>query len=400
MHDTNPHDDESPRDEPSPGAPDLRDSPDSRDSRDSRESAESPQASETEDRSTPALHALQPEDFPPDSLDILPPDPEAFGRMLGLEGAASDDPYMTSPPEGFRAGWIALLGPPNVGKSTLLNALVGQKVAIVTSKPQTTRTQVTGILSLPEAQAVFYDTPGIHQRGGAMNRALLQAAWQALSGASLVTLVLDMAFATARPEAFFAEVETLRLPVLEAGRPVLLALNKVDVVKPKDALLPLMERLGERFPEATLFPISALNKTGLEPLLAAMLAHLPESPPLFPPDQVSTVPMRFMAAELVREKLFIALRQELPYSLAVDVESWEEDPAGERVTIHAVVYVSRKAHKGMVIGKGGALLKEVGAATRKELNEMLDQRVHLEIWVKVKENWTENPAMLRQLGYM
>ncbi|MFW5734399.1 MAG: GTPase Era [Oceanidesulfovibrio sp.] len=301
-------------------------------------------------------------------------------------------------PEGYRAGWIALLGPPNVGKSTLLNAMVGQKVAIVTSKPQTTRTQVTGILSRQDAQLVFFDTPGLHNRGGRMNRALLQAAWQALSGADVVVLVLDMAFAASRTHIFMDEIREFAETLLDSGRPLLVALNKVDIVKPKDVLLPIMQDLAELLPGATLFPISALRVEGLQPLIESMIEHLPESPPLFPPDQVSTAPMRFMAAELLREKLFEATRQEVPYSLAVDVEEWDEDPETGRVAISAVVFVARETHKRIVIGKNGGVLKEAATKTRHELMEMLGRKVHLEVWVKVKENWTENPAMLRQLG--
>ncbi|WP_235896514.1 GTPase Era [Oceanidesulfovibrio marinus] len=332
--------------------------------------------------------------FSPDDLEFDPEnfDPEALpGREIAM-------PLDIEVPEGFRAGWVALLGPPNAGKSTLLNALVGQKVAIVTSKPQTTRTQVTGILSREMEQLVFFDTPGLHNRGGKMNRALLQSAWQALSGADVVVLVLDMAFAASRTAAFMDEVRDLAEPLLESDRPLLLALNKVDIVKPKDALLPIMEELADAFPGASLYPISALRTEGLPPLLDGMIEHLPESPPLFPPDQVSTAPMRFMASELLREKLFDATRQEVPYSLAVDIEEWFEDPDTGRISISAVVYVARQAHKRIVIGKDGRVLKEAATKTRHELMDMLGRKVHLEVWVKVKENWPENPAMLRQLG--
>lgn len=330
-------------------------------------------------------------------LEDLAFDPENFdpANLPGREIAMPED---FDVPEGYRAGWVALLGPPNAGKSTLLNALVGQKVAIVTSKPQTTRTQVTGILTRQDAQVVFFDTPGLHHRGGRMNRALLQSAWQALSGADVVVLVLDMAFAASRTRVFMDEVREIVDPVLESGHPLLVALNKVDIVKPKDALLPIMEDLAEMLPGATLFPISALRAEGLQPLLDAMIGHLPESAPLFPPDQVSTAPMRFMASELLREKLFDATRQEVPYSLAVDIEEWEEEPETGRVLISAVVFVARQAHKRIVIGKDGRVLKEAATKTRHELMDMLGRKVHLEVWVKVKENWPENPAMLRQLG--
>lgn len=295
-----------------------------------------------------------------------------------------------------RCGWVAMMGPPNAGKSTMLNAYLGQKVAIVTPKPQTTRNQVSGILSSPDSQVIFMDTPGVHQLRGKMNKILLQTAWQTLSGADVVMVVLDGAQYVDRPHAFDKDIEPLREAILNEKRPVVVAVNKVDKFRDKAKMLPLLEKLSALWPNAEVFPVSALNNDGLEPMLAYIKEHLPVSEKLYPEDQLSTVPVRFMAAEVVREKLFMELRQELPYYCAVEIEKW--DDTGERVFVNAVIYVSRKSHKSMVIGKGGQNLKKVGTEARKELQEMLRQKVHLELWVKVREGWTEDVGFLRLLG--
>ncbi len=295
-----------------------------------------------------------------------------------------------------RSGFAVLAGPPNSGKSTLLNALLGQKIAIVSPKPQTTRNQITGILTDADGQIVFLDTPGLHEKRGLMNRMLMHSAQQALQIASVVVLVLDASRYAKRPEAFHQALTRLHESL--AGAPALVALNKVDVVADKPSLLPLLEISATVWPEAELFPISALTGQGLPELLAAVRRRLPVGPPLFPEDQVSTVTVRFMAAEIIREKLFLNLRQELPYSVGVDIERWEEDPATGHVTIGAVIYVTRAAHKPIVIGKRGELLKTVGTLARVELAELLEQKVHLELWVKVREEWTEDPNILQELG--
>lgn len=301
--------------------------------------------------------------------------------------------------EGHKSGWVALLGPANAGKSTLLNALVGQKVSIVTDRPQTTRNQISGILTQPGCQVVFVDTPGVFDRPGKMNRMMQLTAWQALAGADMALVVLDLQLYKQRPELMESDMADIAGPIRESGKPVLVALNKIDLFKDKSAMLPVMERLADLLPGADCFPLSALREVGLKELLAHIVNLLPEGAPLYPEDQLSTVPMRFMAAEIVREKLFERLRQELPYSIAVDVEEWEELPEQNLTNISVVVYVARKNHKSMIIGKQGRMLKEVGTHARKELEEMLDHKVFLRIWVKVKEGWTEDDAFLRGLGY-
>lgn len=298
-----------------------------------------------------------------------------------------------------RCGWVALAGPPNSGKSTLLNAYLGQKIAITSSKPQTTRNQISGILTEPDTQVIFLDTPGLHAKRGLMNRMLMHAARQAIEASDMVLLILDAHRYADKPQILETGLSHLLDPLAgSGGRPLLIAANKVDVVKDKKLLLPVLERLHKQWPEAEIFPISALREQGLPELLAAIKARLPLAEPQFPEDQVSTAPMRFMAAELIREKLFSHLKQELPYSVGVDIDSWEERADKALTVIHATIYVSRGSHKSIVIGKGGSLLKTVGELTRKELEEMLEQRVHLELWVKVREDWTEDPAFLRQLG--
>ena len=303
---------------------------------------------------------------------------------------------MTDTP--FKCGWVALMGPPNAGKSTLLNKYLGQKVAIVSPRPQTTRNQITGILSEKDAQVIFMDTPGIHQLRGKMNRILLQSAWQAMEGADALGIIIDVDLYAKKPEYLEKDVAPLREPLAAEERPVFIIANKVDLLGDKSRMLPLLETLHGYWPKAEIFPVSALNGDGMPPLLNAIKKILPEAEAQFPTDQLSTLPLRFMAAEIVREKLFISLRQELPYSTAVDIEAWDEDLERNHVTINAIIYVGRASHKSMVIGHAGQNLKKVGQAARKEIMELLDRKVHLELWVKIKENWAEDVSFLHALG--
>ncbi|WP_285906977.1 GTPase Era [Pseudodesulfovibrio pelocollis] len=295
-------------------------------------------------------------------------------------------------------GTVALIGPPNAGKSTLMNHYLGQKVAIVSPRPQTTRNRISGILSTDEAQVVFLDTPGIHQLRGKMNRFLLEAAWSALAGADVVVVLIDAALYSSKPHMMDKELKPLVKPVAETGRPVLVAINKIDRVKDKAALLPLLARTGELWPEAEFIPISALRGQGADVLLKRVLDFIPEGPAMFPEDQLSTAPVRFMAAEIIREKLFYQLRQELPYTTAVEIEAWDETAREGMTVINAVIYTAQKSHKGMIIGKQGASLKRIGSEARLEIAELLGTKVHLELWVKVRDGWTEDPGFLRAMG--
>lgn len=297
-----------------------------------------------------------------------------------------------------RCGWVALMGPPNAGKSTLLNALLGQKVTIVTPKPQTTRNQIVGILTDDDAQAIFMDTPGLSQVRGRLSKTMIQAVWQSLGQADVIVLMLDAHLYIRKPEFLERDIAPVAQALAGDERPLVVVVNKVDMFADKSRMLPLLTRLNEMWPRAEIFPVSALRKDGLPELAALLKSLLPEGEEQFPEDQISTAPVRFMAAEIIREKLFLLLRQEVPYSIAVDIESWQEDAERGQTVIHALIYVASPQHKGMVIGKGGSTLKQVGIEARKDIQELIEGKVHLELWVKVREQWTEDPAFLRELG--
>lgn len=300
----------------------------------------------------------------------------------------------------YRCGRVALMGPPNAGKSTLLNALLGQKVTIVTPKPQTTRNQIVGIRTDARCQMIFMDTPGLTQVRGRLSKTMIQAVWQSLGQADVVMPVLDAHLYILHPEFLERDLAPVAQALAEDARPMIAAVNKVDLFADKSRMLPLLTRLHEMWPKAEIFPVSALLKDGLPELAELIRVRLPEGPAEFPEDQISTAPLRFMAAEIVREKLFLHLRQEVPYSVAVDVESWEEDEERGQTVIHAVIYVARPMHKAMIIGRAGAAIKQIGTEARKDIQELLGGKVHLELWVKVREQWTEDAGFLREMGLM
>jgi len=290
-----------------------------------------------------------------------------------------------------RFGSVALVGRPNVGKSTLLNALIGQKISIVSPKPQTTRHRILGILTRPQAQLVFLDTPGLHGgHGRQLNRAMNRAALAALAEADVVVLVTDA-------RVFGDDDAAVLEQAVAAGRPVVLVLNKIDEMKPRSRLLPAIEALSRRHAFAAIVPVSATRGENLDRLLAEIERLLPEGPPAWPEDQVTDRSERFLAAEIVRERLMHALHDELPYGVSVEIERWEESEG--RITINAVIWVEREPQRKIVIGEGGARIKGVGRAARLALNELLGRRVHLELWVKVRENWADSEQALRQFGY-
>jgi len=294
-------------------------------------------------------------------------------------------------PASHRFGSVALLGRPNVGKSTLLNALIGQKISIVSPKPQTTRHRILGILTRPQAQLVFLDTPGLHPgRQRQLNRAMNRTALAALAEADVIVLVTDA-------RGFGDEDQVALDHAVAARRPVVLALNKVDALRPRSRLLPALEALAQRHSFAALVPVSATRGENLDRLLAEIEKLLPEGPAAFPEDQVTDRSERFLAAEIVRERLMHALHDELPYGVSVEIERWQESDG--RIGINAVIWVEREAQRRIVIGEGGARIKGVGRAARLALNELLGRRVHLELWVKVRENWADSEQALRQFGY-
>ena len=300
-----------------------------------------------------------------------------------------------------RCGWVALMGPPNAGKSTLTNALVGQKVAIVTAKPQTTRNRIVGILTQKDAQVIFMDTPGVHalrgQTRGQLGKIMVQSAWQSFAVANCIVLVIDGDLYLRKPDFMERDLAPLIQPLAEEERPVVVVVNKVDLFHDKSRMLPLLESVAQMFPKAEIFPASALRRNGVEQLLELIRSHLPEGEAQFPEDQLSTAPMKYMAAEIIREKLFEKLYQEVPYSVAVDVEVWDEED--DRVLIHAAIYVAKPSHKAMVIGRAGEGIKAIGTTARKEIRDLVDKKVHLELWVKVREDWVDDPQFLHSLGF-
>lgn len=291
-----------------------------------------------------------------------------------------------------------MLGPTNAGKSTLLNRIIGQKVSIVSPKPQTTRNSISGILTQEDAQIVFLDTPGLHRQKRGIAPLLMRSAHAALGQADVVLVVLDAARYVRSPG---GPAEALR-PVVNAlkgcGVPVVVAVNKVDLVKDKGRLLPLLASVGDLLPGAELFPVSAASGLGVDELVRALFTRLPEGPARYDADDVSTASVRFMVAEIVREKLFMALGEELPYSTAVTVEQWDETSQPGLVKIRASILVARESHKPMVIGKGGERIKDVGQKARADIEALLGGQVFLELWVKVRPGWAADPALLRELG--
>jgi len=290
-----------------------------------------------------------------------------------------------------RCGFVALIGAPNAGKSTLLNAFVGAKVSIVTPKVQTTRSRITGIRIAGESQIIFVDTPGIFAPKRRLDRAMIEAAWSGAHDADVVVLLVDATRGLDRDTRRIVDQLKAR------NRKVVIALNKSDRVE-KQKLLPLAADLDGAGVAEEIFMISALKGDGVEDLLNHLARRMPEGPWLYPEDQISDVPLRLMAAEITREKLFLALHQELPYALAVETEMWTDIEEEDAVRIDQIIYVAKEAHKPIVLGKGGQRLKEIGIAARKELTEILGLTVHLFLHVKVRPGWLDEPARYREMG--
>lgn len=291
----------------------------------------------------------------------------------------------------FRCGFAAIVGRPNVGKSTLMNALLGRKLSIVSPKPQTTRHRILGILNGPAHQIIFVDTPGLHPaERRAMNRHMNRAALTSLVDSDVNLFLIEAMRWMDDDERVLDELK-------RAGRPVMLLINKVDLIHGRERLLPFIQELSLKMSFAEVLPMSGLKNDGTERLPELVARHLPLSPPHFPEDQYTDRSPEFQIAEVIREKLTLRLRQELPYGLTVQVERMAEEEG--RLVIHAVIWVERNGQKAIVIGQGGEQLKEIGRASRLDINRLLNRPVHLELWVKVKENWSDNENALRQLGY-
>lgn len=294
-------------------------------------------------------------------------------------------------PAPFRSGFAALIGRPNVGKSTLLNALVGAKLSIVTPRPQTTRHRILGIVNLPAAQIAFVDTPGLHDAGArALNRAMNRTAAAALEDADVVVLVVE-ALRWAEDD------ERALTRIARARRPAILAVNKIDRVRPRERLLPYLATLTGRHDFLAIVPVSALKADNVADLRDTIAVHLPESAALFPADTLTDRGIPFRIAETIREKLTLELNQEVPYGIAVEVEQLADEP-DQQLTVDAAIWVDREGQKPIVIGARGERLKRVGRSARLALNELLGRRVHLNLWVKVRENWADSARALRQLG--
>ncbi len=291
----------------------------------------------------------------------------------------------------FRCGFVAVVGRPNVGKSTLINAVLGSKVSIVSPKPQTTRHRILAVHSSDRHQLVFVDTPGLHRKAGkAMNRLMNRTARSALTDADVVLFVCEA-------DRWNAEDQDVLDRIRGSGNTVIAVMNKVDLVKPKSRLLRLIAEMAKRHDFTEIVPVSAKRNENMDRLVALLPGLLPVSPPLFPEDMVTDRSEVFHAAELIREKLTILLRDELPYGLTVQIERFHDEDGG--VTIHAIIWVERESQKRIVIGKGGSMLKQVGRNARLDIGKRLGKPVHLELWVKVKDNWANNEKDLRNLGY-
>ena len=291
----------------------------------------------------------------------------------------------------FKSGFVSLVGRPNAGKSTLLNALVGQKVAIVADKPQTTRTSIQGVVTLPEAQIVFVDTPGIHKADSQLNKRLMDTVRASLEERDLLLFLVDAT------RAFTVEDRRALDLAIKTETPVVLVLTKVDLLPDKAKLLPLIERYKALHNFAAYMPVSATRRIGLEELLQVILEHLPEGPAYFPEDYVTDQPERFLAAELVREKVLLVTRQEVPHSVAVMVDRWEETPGLTR--IYATIRVERPGQKAIVIGKKGAVLVKIGTMARIEMEKLFAVKIYLDLHVRVQPGWRDEAAFLNTLDW-
>jgi len=291
----------------------------------------------------------------------------------------------------FRCGYVALVGRPNVGKSTLMNHLIGQKISITSSKPQTTRHRIIGIKTEADYQAVFVDTPGLHLNAKkAVNRYMNRTAKSTLADVDLIIFVVEASRWTEDDENVLRQLRA-------AAVPVVLAVNKIDHIKDKAELLPLLQGLAKKMDFAAMVPVSALRRGNLEELDKVVASHLPENEPFYAEDQITDRSERFLAAEIVREKLMRTLGQELPYELTVEIEQFKNED--NMLNIAAVIWIERDSQKPIVIGKGGSVLKKVGQLARTDMERLFDSKVFLQLWVKVKEGWSDDERALSSLGY-
>lgn len=300
-------------------------------------------------------------------------------------------------PEIIKSGVVALVGPPNAGKSTLLNSLLGQKISIVTPKPQTTRNRIAGVLNGEGYQIVLLDTPGLHRSAVQLNKEMMQVALDSLQDVEAVVFMID-ASQPPSPKQGKTREEEYKAYLESVQSPAFLLLNKIDLVE-KEELLPIIDFYSRLYPFKGVIPVSALKGDGLERLVRELVDLMPQGFKYFPDDVPTDATERFLSAEIIREKVFLLTGQEIPYSSAVLVESFKEDEQRKLVEIHASIYLERKSQKGIIIGKRGDKIKQIGTAARKDIEEMLDCRVALHLWVKIRKHWSRDQKFLQELGF-
>ena len=299
--------------------------------------------------------------------------------------------------ESVKSGMVAIVGPPNAGKSTLMNRLLGQKISIVTPKPQTTRNRILGVVNGDDYQVVLLDTPGLHKSRVPLNREMVRIAMDSLAEVDLVLFLIDISLPL--PEEVKKERDREFASYLkQLTSPAILVLNKIDLLE-KEKLLPLIETYSSIFPFHAVIPMSALAGDGTGSLFKEILDVLPMGPRYFPEDIPTDATERFLVAEIIREKVFLLTGQEIPYSTAVTIESFKEDAEKRLITIHANIYLERTSQKGIVIGKGGSKLKSIGTAARHDIEKLLGEKVLLKLWVKIRKNWSQDERFLKELGF-
>ncbi len=292
----------------------------------------------------------------------------------------------------FRSGFVSIIGRPNVGKSTLLNSILGDKIAITSDKPQTTRNRVQGISNIPGAQIVFIDTPGIHRPRSRLNKYMMEAAHSSLKGVDVILFLVEADSSSLEREELILEL------LAETDTPVILVVNKIDLVK-KEALLQVMDSFSRLYPFKEIVPVSALTGDGTKQLVELIFPSLPEGPRYFPDDILSDQPERFIVAEIIREKVFRLTHDEVPYCVAVLVESFKERENDGLISIAATINVERDSQKGIIIGRRGDMLKKIGTQARRDIEQLLGAKIFLELFVRVSRDWSENVQMLKEFGY-
>lgn len=295
----------------------------------------------------------------------------------------------------FKSGFISIIGRPNVGKSTLLNAMLGEKIAITSEKPQTTRNKIRGIKNIENAQIIFLDTPGIHEAKGFLNEYMVKEALSAIEDVDVIIYMVEAQKGLAEE---LLIIERLKRTLHKRKIPVVLGINKVDIIK-KETLLSLIDDYSKTYPFKEIIPISAIKGEGIPQLLDILIKLLPEGPKYFPDDILTDQPERFIVAEIIREKVFELTKQEIPYSTAVVVDRFKENIKKEIISISATINIERDSQKGIIIGKGGAMLKTIGTNARIDIEKLLQTKVFLELFVRVKKDWTKDVKSLKEFGY-